>query len=146
MASALAKITACSKSERGSAMVEFIFTSTLVVIPMVYLVLAAGQRQAASYAVVGAADHAAKVFATSTDIGQAESYARNAVARTMNDFGIDPARATTSISCSPECLEPGSTVNVTVNVRVPLLLVPPGVEASVADIDSSATQRVDRFG
>lgn len=146
MTRALAEIKERLTSERGSAMVEFIFTGTLILIPMVYLVLAAGQLQAASYAVVGAADHAAKVFATSTDTEQAESYARDAVVRTMNDFGIDPARATTSISCSPQCLKPGSTVSVTVDVRVPLPLVPPGVEASMVNVDSSATQRVDRFG
>ena len=51
---------------------EFIFASTVLLIPMVYLILAAGQLQGGSYAVVGAADHAAKVFAIAQTPAQAE--------------------------------------------------------------------------
>ncbi|MEU3331061.1 hypothetical protein ACF046_00295 [Glutamicibacter creatinolyticus] len=132
--------------DRGSSIVEFIFTSTLVLIPMIYLVLAAGQIQAASYAAVGSADHAAKVFAASTEASAAEAYAHDVVGRTLRDFGIPAQQAQTTISCSPACLEPGSTVSVTVTVRVPLPLLPEGFTASVLTVDSAATQRVDRFG
>lgn len=133
-------------AERGSAIVEFIFTSTLILIPMIYVVLAAGQLQAASYAAVGAADQAAKVFAASTQIGQAEANAQDVVARTLNDFGIASGMSTTSISCDPGCLEPGSTVSVRVNIQVSLPLLPDGLNNSAFSVDSSATQRVDRFG
>ena len=135
-----------SDAERGSAIVEFIFTSTLILIPMIYLVLAAGQLQGASYAAVGAADHAAKVYAASEQPGEAEAQARDVVARTMQDFGIAASRSTTSISCDPACLEPGSTVSVLVVVQVPLPLLPDEFGVSAFSVDSSATQRVDRFG
>lgn len=133
-------------AERGSAIVEFIFTSTLVLIPMIYLVLAAGQLQAASYAAVGAADHAAKVFAASGQAAQAETNARDVVARTLADFGIAAGRGTTTIGCDPGCLEPGSTVSVSVSIQVPLPFLPDGFGASAFSVDSTATQRVDRFG
>lgn len=133
-------------AERGSAIVEFIFTSTLILIPMVYLVLAAGQLQGASYAAVGAADHAAKVFAVSDQAAQAEANARDVVSRTLDDFGIAPGLATTVIRCDPGCLQPGSTVSVSVGIQVPLPFLPEGFGASAFTVDSTATQRVDRFG
>lgn len=134
------------RNEEGSAIVEFIFTSTMIMIPMIYLVLAAGQLQGASYAAVGAADQAAKVFAASTQAGQADSHARDVVGRTLGDFGISAARSTTAISCTPACLEPGSTVTVSVHIQVPLPFLPEGFGTSVFSVDSTATQRVDRFG
>ena len=132
--------------ETGSAIVEFIFTSTLIIIPMIYLVLAAGQLQGASYAAVGAADQAAKVFAASEQPAQADTHARDAVSRTLSDFGIATSRSTTEIACTPACLEPGSTVTVAVRIQVPLPFLPESFGTSVFSVDSTATQRVDRFG
>lgn len=134
---------ACA-DERGSAIVEFIFASTVLLIPMVYLILAAGQLQGGSYAVVGAADHAAKVFAVAQTPAQARSDAHAAVRRTMASFGY--ANARTSISCDKECLSPGSVVTIRVELDVPLPFVSDWVEASAFTVDSSASQRTDRFG
>ena len=50
-------------NEDGSAAVEFVFLGVLLLIPLVYLILTAGQVQGAAYAMVGAAEHAAKVYA-----------------------------------------------------------------------------------
>lgn len=128
----------------GSAIVEFIFASTVLLIPMVYLILAVGQLQGGSYAVVGAADHAAKVFAAADNPAQARSDAHAVVRRTMNNFGYADAR--TSISCDKECLSPGSVVTVTVALDVPLPFVSDWAEVSAFTVDSSASQRTDRFG
>lgn len=130
--------------DRGSAVVEFVFASTVLLIPLVYLILAAGQLQGGSYAVVGAADHAAKVFAAAEDPVQARNDAHAVVRRTMHNFGYRNAR--TSIRCEMECLSPGSVVTVTVALDVPLPFVSEWVEAFAFTVDSSASQRTDRFG
>lgn len=130
--------------DRGSAVVEFVFASTVLLIPLVYLILAAGQLQGGSYAVVGAADHAAKVFAAAENPVQARNDAHAVVRRTMNNFGYHNAR--TSIRCDKECLSPGSVVTVTVALDVPLPFVSDWVDASAITVDSSASQRTDRFG
>lgn len=133
-----------TREDAGSAIVEFIFASTVLLIPMIYLILAASQLQAGSYAVVGAADQAAKVFAVADTPAQAQADAREAANRAMNNFGYSTAR--TSITCDTTCLSPGSVVTVTVELDVPLPLVSEFLNASAFSVDSSASQRVDRFG
>ncbi|WP_440101899.1 TadE/TadG family type IV pilus assembly protein [Glutamicibacter mishrai] len=133
-----------ARDEDGSAIVEFVFAATVLLIPMVYLILAASHLQAGSYAVVGAADQAAKVFAISDTPVQAQLNARETVSRAMSNFGYTDA--TTTISCDAECLSPGSVVTITVELDVPLPFVSEMFEASVFSVDAAASQRVDQFG
>lgn len=133
-----------AEAEKGSAIVEFIFASTVLLIPMIYLILAAGQLQAGSYAVVGAADQAAKVFAVAENPMQARSHAHQVVERAMNNFGL--SGAATNISCDKTCLSPGSVVTVEVSLRVQLPFISDYLDASVFSVDASSTQRIDRFG
>lgn len=130
--------------ESGSAIVEFIFASTVLLIPMIYLILAAAMLESGSYAVVGAADQAAKVFAVADTPGQAHARAHEVVDRAMSNFGL--SGASTIISCDAACLSPGSVVTVTVSLNVPLPFVSEFVQASVFTVDSSSAQRIDRFG
>ncbi|MFJ2618142.1 hypothetical protein [Glutamicibacter sp. NPDC087344] len=134
----------CRSDERGSAIVEFIFASTILLIPMIYLVLAAAALEAGSYAVVSAADQAAKVFALAQNPAQAHSNAQAVAERAMANFGFSGAH--TSISCDAQCLSPGSVVTVTVSLDVPLPVVSDYLRASAFTVDSTAAQRVDRFG
>ncbi len=142
--SSIAALRQMARDEGGSAIVEFIFAATVLLIPMIYLILAASQLQAGSYAVVGAADQAAKVFAVAETPVQARAQAHEAVNRAMNNFGYSSAK--TSISCDSTCLSPGSVVTVTVELDVPLPFVSEIFDASAVSVDSSASQRVDRFG
>ena len=132
------------RDERGSAIVEFVFSSTVLLIPLVYLILAAALVQGGSYAVSGAADAAAKLFATAGNPAQARARAEQAVAETMHSHGLPAAQ--TSISCDGQCLAPGSIVTVKVSLQVPLPFVSDMVHASVVTVDAVASQRVDRFG
>jgi len=111
---------------------------------MIYLILAASHLQAGSYAVVGAADQAAKVFAIADTPVQAQADARETVSRAMKNFGFSNAK--TTISCDAACLSPGSVVTVTVELDVPLPFVSQMFEASAFSVDSGASQRVDQFG
>ncbi|XTR52881.1 hypothetical protein ACOM2C_06605 [Pseudarthrobacter sp. So.54] len=54
-------------AERGSAVVEFTFLSLLLMVPLVYFIITMAQLQGGSFAVVGAADQAAKVFVAQPD-------------------------------------------------------------------------------
>ena len=132
----------------GSAVLEFTFLGLLLLVPVVYLVLTVGSVQGASFAVVGAADQAAKVFVDAESPEEAYARAEQAVEFTINDFGFAPEDAAVTITCAGTCLEPGSSVTVAVDLRVPLPLIPtmPGLNTSAAAVDSSATQLVERFG
>lgn len=132
----------------GSAVLEFTFLGLLLLVPVVYLVLTVGAVQGASFAVVGATDQAAKVFVDSDTPEEAHMRARKAVELTVSDFGFPPEDAVVTITCGGICLEPGSSVTVTVDLQVPLPLIPtmPGLNTSAATVDSTATQLVERFG
>lgn len=143
-----ARVGAPFLSEDGSAVVEFVFLGVLLLVPVVYLVLTVGQLQGGSFAVVGAADQAAKVFVKAPTAGDADARAREAVNIALADFGFDRERATVDITCSEQCLAPGSMVTVTVRLDVPLPLIPSiaGSNPTAATVDSAATQIVERFG
>ncbi len=137
-----------ARSEDGSAVVEFVFLGVLLLVPVVYLVLTVGQVQGGSFAVVGAADQAAKVYVDASAPGEADERAREAARIALADFGFAEEQAAVEITCSEECLAPGSTVTVVVTLDVPLPLVPAvgGPAPSAATVDAVSTQIVERFG
>lgn len=133
--------------QEGSAVLEFVFLAVLLMVPVAYLVLALGQLQGGAYAVVGAADQAAKVFVAQNDEASARTAAEQAVAMAVADMGFDAQRARLEISCSAACLAPGTTVHARVTLSVPLPLVAgiPGLGRSAATVDAQASALVGRF-
>ena len=134
--------------EEGSAVVEFVFLGVLLLVPVVYLVLIVGQLQGGSFAVVGAADQAAKVYVDAPTEEEADTRAREAIAIALADFGFDEEQVEADIACSEQCLTPGSTVTVIVRLDVPLPFVPSiaGSFPTAATVDAASTQIVERFG
>ena len=142
----IGRMRAEAGEERGGAVVEFVFLGTLLLVPVVSFVIAVGQVQGGSFAVVSAADHAAKVFAAADEPASAHGLAEQAAIVSVQDFGFDPGDVTLSIACgSGGCLEPGSTVTVAVALDVPFPLLS-GTGMSIARVNSSATQIVEQYG
>ncbi|MBG6189710.1 hypothetical protein IWX64_000637 [Arthrobacter sp. CAN_A212] len=136
-----------NNEESGSAVVEFVFLGLLLLVPVVYFVLTLSQLQAGSFAVVGAADQAAKVYVSKESVPDAAAGAQRAALLVLNDFGFDAAAAEVQIRCSGECLAPGSgvTVEVRLGVQLPLMPSGAGVSGSAISVDASATQLVERY-
>ena len=137
-----------SPAEEGSAVVEFVALGFLVLVPVVYFVLTVGALQGASFAAVGAADHAAKSFAQASDEKAAHAAAEASVRVAMADFGLAEHSARLELACdrSP-CLQAGAAVSARVHVDVPLPLNPVGhaFGLTIGRVDASATQIVGRF-
>lgn len=131
--------------ESGSAVVEFVFLGLLLLVPVVYFVLTLSQLQAGSFAVVGAADQAAKVYLSEESVPDAAAGARQAALLVLDDFGFDAAAAEVQIRCSGTCLAAGSGVTVEVRLEVGLPLMPSGSGGSAIAVDASATQLVERY-
>ncbi|MEO5316166.1 hypothetical protein PV772_18960 [Pseudarthrobacter sp. CC12] len=132
--------------EQGSAVVEFTFLALLLMVPLVYFVITVAQIQGGSFAVVGAADQAAKVYVAQPDAGSAQAAAEQAVALALADFGHQGDRATLSTLCSPaDCQAAGSTVTVTVSLSVPLPFMPFAEGLSATEVQASSTQLVGRY-
>lgn len=131
--------------ERGSAIVEFIGVSLLLLIPAVYLVLTLSRVQAAAFAAEGAAREAGRIVAQADSLAAATAGAEAAVELAFRDQGIevDGGSVLESVCAADPCLSPGAQVLVEVATEVSLPLVPAFLaEAVPAHVPVSATHLV----
>lgn len=134
--------------QRGSAVVEFTFLGLLLMVPVVYFVITVGQIQGGSFAVVGAADQAAKVFVAQPDEASGRSAAEQAAVLAIADYGHPADHARVEISCDRgNCMAAGSAVTITVHLSVPLPFVPfsDAFRLNTSHLSGTATQIVGRF-
>ena len=134
--------------EQGSAVVEFTFLALILMVPLVYFIITMGQIQGGSFAVVGAADQAAKVYVAPADTQSAHVAAEQAALIALADYGHPAGNARISTSCEPsDCQAAGTAVTVTVNLTVPLPFVPfsDGFRLNASEVEASSTQLVGRF-
>lgn len=133
----------------GSASLEFVTVGMILLLPLVYLVLAVSSIQAGAFAAEGAARQAARVFVQAPDVATARAAAERAVEFAMADHGVDPGAVAVGIECSvPSCLSRRAFVSVSVQLSVPLPLVPPVIVGDfplAIPLQASATQQVSRF-
>ncbi len=138
-------LTACAgpgRTQEGSAIIEFLALAVLLLIPAVWFLLAVAQIQSALYAATGAADQAARIYVTSEAAPErAAQHSQHAVETTLADYGINPAQAQITHSCTTDCQNPGDMVRYQVEIRVPLPLVPEfgGWEHSLVTVTASST-------
>jgi len=139
---------AAEHREKGSAVVEFTFLALLLMVPLVYFIITVGQIQGGSFAVVGAADQAAKVFVAQPDAASGQAAAEQATLIALADFGHDARAARVSTRCDPvDCQAAGTAVTVTINLTVPLPFVPfnDDFKLHASEVEASSTQLVGRF-
>jgi hypothetical protein len=137
-------------SDAGSAVVEFVTLGLLMMVPLVYLVLAMGRVQAASFAADGSARAAARAFVAASTEREGRARARAAVRLGLRDQGFDSGSAgSLELGCAADpCLAPGARVSATVTVEVVLPGVPKVVDGAVpVHVTVRATQvaTVDQF-
>ena len=137
--------------ERGTATVEFVWLTILLLLPFVYILIAVFDTQRASYAVSSASRSAARAYLMSADPSSAEQRARLAAQVSLGDQGVD---ADVLIACLPspgDCLQPGSSVQVIVRTVQPLPLTPSalgdqlgGIRVDSIHTESFGTYRAGR--
>ena len=137
-------------ADAGSAVVEFVTIGVLMLVPVVYLVVAVAQVQAAAFATESGAREAARIVVTAPDEASAQERAVAAVGWALRDQRIEspPAQALRVACSASPCLTPGADVTVTVSVEVPLPAVPAGVSRAipvVIPVSATHTQVVDEF-
>lgn len=129
-------------AEDGSAVVEFVFLAVLLLVPLVYLLLAAFQVQRAAYAASAAAREAGRGFVTAASGADAELRARAAADVALRDHGLDADSVGLSVTCSARpCLTPGAAVTVRIDTSVPLPLVPALLGRPAASVAVHAEHR-----
>lgn len=136
-------------TDDGSAIVEFVWLAVLLMIPLVYVVLAALSVQRSAFASTAAAREAARAYATAGSDAEGEQRAEAAVALAMHDQGISWAPQGRVIQCGDCTFAPGSAFSVDIRTTVALPFVPHWLcgDRCVAGIPVSAhhRERIDCF-
>lgn len=130
----------------GNAMLEFVYLSVLLMVPLIYVLTTVFQVQRAAFGVTEAARQAGRAYATADSAAEGETRALAAARLALQDQGLELAEplelhATDGIA-------PGSQVTVVVLHRVPLPLVGglfPGVVPPNVPVEASHVAVVDRF-
>ena len=128
------------RDESGTAIVEFVWLALLLIVPLLYVVLAAFDTQRTAYAASAAARSAGRAFLTSPDQASAHHRAQTAARLAVRDQRLQGA-PDLRITCRPDpgaCLAPGSVVVAEVHssVKLPLLPVIFGDQAPAIGVDS----------
>ena len=90
-----------SRRERGTATVEFVWLTILLLVPFVYVLIAVFDTQRASYAVSAASRSAARAYLQAADPATGEQRARFAARVALDDQDVD---ANVVISCEPSSI------------------------------------------
>jgi len=132
------------RSEGGTASVEFVWMSLLLLVPFVYALICVFDVQRAAYAVSVASRSAARAYLLAPATEGAADRARLAARVALDDQDVD---ARVHLQCLPAdaCRQPGSRVRVLVRTTVALPLTPSALGARLGGIvvDSS---HVESFG
>lgn len=142
--------SASLRGDDGSASLEFITVGLVLLVPLVYLVVAIAGVQGAVLAADGAATQSAKLYARAGDDALGRQRAEDALALTLDDFGLGHEQVTMRLDCAPSsrpCGQRGGAVTVTVSIAVTLPLAPELLSIGVSiPVVGSATAPISRFG
>lgn len=132
------------RCERGTASVEFVWMSLLLLVPFVYALLCVFDVQRAAFAVSVASRSAARAYLLAPTADAARARALSAAHVALDDQGID---ARISLHCEPTdaCLTPGSSIRVIVRTTVTLPMTPTALGARFGGIVVDSTHR-ETFG
>lgn len=135
-----------ARDESGTALIEFCWLAIVLLLPFVYIMIAVFDVQRASYGVSAASQSAAQSFISAPSVDTAFARAKSTARLTLQDHSVSAADI--SVECRPSagaCLEPGSSVRVTVVVRQPLPLTPQVLGEQLAAITVDASH-VEPYG
>lgn len=124
------------RDESGTALIEFVWLAILLLVPLLYIVLAAFDTQREAYAASAAARSAGRAFVTAPDQATGYARARAAVRLAYQDQKLDTV-PDVRITCRPDprnCLTPGSVVRAQIRSTVDLPLMPAALGSDTPSI------------
>ena len=137
-----------SQDESGSALIEAVFGTLFLIVPLLWIALALLRVEAASYAVRSAAREASRTMVTadSSAAGRARAHAAALIA--FDDQHAPRGRVTLTCSATP-CLTPDATVTARAATDVPLPFVPGWLASATGarvQVYASHAETVERYG
>lgn len=121
-----------SAGERGSAIIEFVFVTLIVLLPLIYVVVAASAVQQSQLAVSQAAREAGRAYATSDSAAHAAARALAAARISLADENLDDGMTLRYVAAGASCsssaiapqLVPGAQFTVCVIRHTTLPAIP----------------------
>lgn len=128
--------------ERGTAPVELVWLTVLLLVPFVYVLIAVFDAQRAAYGVSSASKAAARAYVQAPDTATAVARARQAAAVALADQRVQADVVVTCLPTPDACLQPGSSVRVSVSTVQPLPLTPAALGDRIGGVvvDSEHTE------
>jgi len=133
------------RDERGSALVEVVWLGILLMLPLVYVLLSVFEVQRGAFGVSAAARSGARAYALAASDPEGRTAAEAAVRVALADQGLEGQPLTLDVSCTPDprhCLQPGSTIQVRIETRVDLPLLPDALGGNKPGFRLDATQQI----
>ena len=134
-----------NRDERGSALVEVVWLGLLLMVPLVYVLLSVFEVQRGAFGVSTAARSAARAYSLAASDAEGRTAAEAAIRVALADQGLEGQSVALDISCTPDphhCLQPGSTIRVSIETRVDLPLLPDALGGNKPSFRLDATQQV----
>ncbi len=137
-----------ARAEAGSALVEVVWLSLILLVPLVYILLTLVAVQRSAYGVTEAARAAGRAYVLSANPVEGRQRAVAAARVAMRDQGISLPTSDLTIICHPRptsCLQPGSTVEIRITFHAKLPVIPRFMGHNPASIAVSA-RHVEPYG
>ncbi|MBA3233642.1 MAG: hypothetical protein H0T17_06815 [Propionibacteriales bacterium] len=144
----MATLRCSSRRQDGSALVELTWLALLLLIPLVYVVISIVTVQRSAFGATEATRAAGRAYLLAPDVATAELRAYQAAQVAMGDQGVELGPGELVITCGPtvqSCLQPGSTVEVRIELEVGLPLTPALFGHSAASVSVDA-RHVEPYG
>lgn len=136
--------------ERGSGLVEMVWLSLLLLLPLLWVVLSVFEVQRGSFGVSGAARAAARAYALAPNDAAGEQRARAVARQALADQGLTAVPVDVTVTCSPyprNCHSGTSVITVRVASAVALPLLPDlfGLGRPTFALDAEETVPIGRY-
>lgn len=136
--------------ERGSGLVEMVWLSLLLLLPLLWIVLSVLEVQRGAFGVSGAARAAARAYALAPNDVAGEQRAAAVARQALADQGLRGVPVRVTVSCSPyphSCHSGTSVITVRVESAVDLPFLPDvlGGGAPTFRVDASHRVPIGRY-
>ena len=115
------------KSQRGSGLVEMVWLTIILLLPLLWVVLSVFEVQRGSFGVSGAARAAARAYALAPNDVAGEKRAAVVARQALADQGLHDVPVRVSVTCTPypnNCHSGTSVITVRIESSVTLPLLP----------------------
>jgi len=138
------------RDERGSGLIELVWLTLILIVPLIYVVLTVFSVQRGALATGAAARAAGRAYALAPSDQAGAARARAAALQALSDQGQTSDGWSLEVSCTPHpqaCHEGGSVITVVVHTQVGLPLLPTllGVGGGAIRLDATSTVPVGEY-